>query len=301
MRKGISLALHLGLILGLAACQSPPAGTPFTGEPGSFEAASCEAVSGEPVSAEPTAFAGPDTLWRNGDLVFRCGRSVASDLVLLCEDEPTYSHVGLLARGQDGGWLVVHAAPDEADERGRYDKVMAEPPADFFRPARCRAGGVYRLPVSDTEAARLAAEALRQAGEGRPFDHRFDERDTTAFYCTELIHFLFGKIGIDPTQGRRTRDGLIPFTPPLILPGHLLAHPDLRTVWRFPATSSETCPATGSENGSATFPETDGGGSEKNAYICNIFSKHHAYEILFRPPIVIRLDARGPHGHDRLP
>lgn len=177
----------------------------------------------------------PDSLFLSGDLVFRRGCSAASDLVLLCEDEPVYSHIGLLVYTPDG-WRVVHAAPDEADARGRYDRVMAEPPADFWQPQRCRAGGVYRLPLTGAERERLATEALRLAAEGRPFDHRFDEHDTTAFYCTELICFLYGKIGLEPSQGRRTRDHLIPFSPPLILPGHLLAHPDLQTIWRFPET-----------------------------------------------------------------
>lgn len=246
------LGLILGMVLGMASCQRPPTGDPtsVTGDPTAIPR------PGRPVSAEPASvFVWPDTLFQEGDLVFRRGRSVSSDLVLLCEKEPTYSHVGLLIRGNDGSWLIVHAAPDEADERGRYDKVMAEPPADFFRPSRCRAGGVFRLPVSATEAAALAAEARRQAGEGRPFDHRFDEKDTTAFYCTELIQFLFGKIGLDPSQGRRTRDGLIPFSPPLILPGHLLAHPDLRAVWRFPTAGPAPHPETRPE----TFRENDGG------------------------------------------
>ncbi len=195
--------------------------------------AAIEAETG--ASAELMATAIPDTLFQCGDLVFRRGRSAASDLVLLCEDEPVYSHVGLLAYTDDG-WRVVHAAPDEADERGRYDRVMAEPPADFWQPQRCRAGGVYRLPLTKAERALLNTEALRLAAEGRPFDHRFDGLDTTAFYCTELICFLYGQIGLDPSQGRRTRDRLMPFTPPLILPGHLLAHPDLQTIWRFPET-----------------------------------------------------------------
>ncbi|MDE7103507.1 MAG: hypothetical protein K2O46_04555 [Bacteroidales bacterium] len=182
-----------------------------------------------------TALAVPDTLFQCGDLVFRRGRSAASDLVLLCEDEPVYSHVGLLAHTPDG-WRVVHAAPDEAEARGRYDRVVAEPPADFWLPQRCRAGGVYRLPLTEAERELLNTEALRLAADGRPFDHRFDERDTAAFYCTELICFLYTRIGLDPSQGRRTRDRLIPFTPPLILPGHLLACPDLQTIWRFPET-----------------------------------------------------------------
>ena len=180
-----------------------------------------------------TALAMPDTLFRSGDLVFRRGRSAASDLVLLCEDQPVYSHVGLLAYTPDG-WRVVHAAPGEADARGDYDRVVAEPPAVFWQAQRCSAGGLYRLPLTEAERERLNTEALLLAAEGRPFDHRFDEHDTTALYCTELICFLFGKIGLDPSQGRRTRDRLLPFTPPLILPGHLLAHPDLQTVWRFP-------------------------------------------------------------------
>lgn len=185
----------------------------------------------------------PDSLFREGDLVFRRGRGVSSEMVLLCEDEPIYSHVGLLIRTDDAtetepdfdGWIVVHAAPDERGEPGRYDRVMAEPLSDFWRHDRCRAGGVYRFPLDGQATARLTAEARRLAAEGRPFDHRFDERDTTAFYCTELIHFLFAKTGFDATQGRRTRDRQVPFAPPLILPGHLLAHPDLRPVWCFPS------------------------------------------------------------------
>lgn len=185
------------------------------------------------VAVEPTAMAMPDTLFQSGDLAFRCGRGAASDLVLLCEDEPVYSHVGLLVYTTDG-WRIVHAAPGETDTRGRYDRVVAEPPADFWQGQRCRSGGVYRLPLTEFQRETLNTEAIRLSAEGRPFDHRFDGHDTAAFYCTELICFLYGKIGIDPSQGRRTRDRLIPFTPPVILPGHLLSHPDLQTIWRFP-------------------------------------------------------------------
>ncbi|MDE7150097.1 MAG: hypothetical protein K2O01_06800, partial [Bacteroidales bacterium] len=112
--------------------------------------------AGDKVPEAPVAgtTACPDTLFRSGDLVFRRGRSVSSDMVLLCEDKPTYSHVGLLVR-TDSGWLVVHAAPDEADERGRYNRVTAETPYDYWQARRCRAAGVFRLPLSAAEAERL--------------------------------------------------------------------------------------------------------------------------------------------------
>lgn len=69
---------------------------------------------------------------REGDLAFRCGRGVFSRAVMSAEEEPLYSHVGVLVK-EEGTWKVVHAVPGESEFSGDFDRVKAEALDGFFR------------------------------------------------------------------------------------------------------------------------------------------------------------------------
>lgn len=174
----------------------------------------------------------PTLLFQNGDLVFRCGLGFSSNAILMCEDDPMYSHVGVLVK-QGKNCFVVHAAPNEHNGNGKYDKVMREPLSDFWHSKRCSKGGAYRVGISADTLKKITDEALILASEKRPFDHKLSLSDTNAIYCTELIYILFKKHDIDITQGKRLHSSALPFYEDLILPGHILLFQKLKTIYTF--------------------------------------------------------------------
>jgi hypothetical protein len=146
----------------------------------------------------------PDTVrLQSGDLVFRTGISKESRAVTTVDRKSMYTHVGMVV-WTDGGWRVLHAVPSERASKQEEDSVKFEPIGTFFRSDRAVKGGVYRSPVSPEDTLRLLNRALVTYARHPLFDNLFDAEDTTAFYCTELVYFLYQQVlQTDLSEGRR--------------------------------------------------------------------------------------------------
>lgn len=165
---------------------------------------------------------------RDGDLVFRMGLQQVSRIVTTL-DGGDFSHVGILLQ-TDSGWSVVHAVPDEAIA-GEPDRVKCEPLEVFFLPDRARRGAVLRVACSSEKASRAARLAYQKYLEKIVFDHDYDLNDTTKFYCTELVWFVYNRVGVELTEGRR-HQLIFPGRPEwYIFPDDLWQSAVLRLVW----------------------------------------------------------------------
>ena len=138
-----------------------------------------------------------------GDLVFRRGTGVVGHIVTSVDRLGNYSHVGIAVK-RDGEWCVVHAVPHEPDFEGDIDRVKCERLESFVKRYKEGAMGHYRVLVEDSARKVAANNALRLSSLRIPFDHDYNLEDSTAFYCTELVEYLYLLSGISLSGGRRT-------------------------------------------------------------------------------------------------
>lgn len=135
----------------------------------------------------------------SGDVVFRRGGSLASELVLSADGRSTFSHVGIIEVVEGVPW-VVHSVVDEPP--GDPGSVKFEPLGDFLAPDKAIDAAVYRpkLPFhkNGAEAARIA---MSYADRRLPFDRDFDLETPDKMYCTELIWRAYREAGIDLVEG----------------------------------------------------------------------------------------------------
>ncbi len=166
----------------------------------------------------------PYALMQEGDLAFRCGQGMFSRAVTSAQEDPLYSHVGVLVR--DGGlWKVVHAVPAEPDFPGDFDRVKAEPVTAFFAPGRALRGCLVHTGLQDSlRISALAASALRYAADSVRFDGSYSLSDSSSLYCTELVWRLYRRAGIDLSEGRRRRLDVFRIHADCLLPEHLYAY-----------------------------------------------------------------------------
>ncbi len=138
----------------------------------------------------------PDSVQlRVGDVVFRLGESLESNVVNIADRGGLYSHCGIVVDSA-GLFRVVHAVPDELDFPGDSERVKMDPLELFFRVDRAWAGAVCRM--DDSLVAAKAAQAAKAVFlRGTLFDNDYDENDTTKFYCSELIWHAFKHAGYD--------------------------------------------------------------------------------------------------------
>ena len=168
---------------------------------------------------------------QTGDVVFRRGGGVTSHAVLIAEQGGAYSHVGIVVDSA-GMKMIVHAVPDEPDFEGDCDRVKMDPPEVFFNEVRAARGEVCRH--QDTALARNAAKvALEVYRRHTPFDHDYDDADTTRMYCTELVIFAYGKTQ-QPLPGLHPHHlHLVGFESDCFLPSDLQHCKDLKQVTTF--------------------------------------------------------------------
>lgn len=137
-----------------------------------------------------------------GDIVFRQGESMASNAVRVADRNGCYSHIGIVVDSA-GIPMIVHAVPNEPDFEGDTDRVKMDSPKNFFQRSRAEIGEVMRI-SQPQQAQKAAREAFRLYRKGIPFDHEYDETDSTKMYCTELVLYVYQNIGIDLRTGPRT-------------------------------------------------------------------------------------------------
>ena len=131
---------------------------------------------------------------QEGDIVFRCGTSLNSEVVMQADEKGDYSHVGIVVNAL-GKLMVVHAVPDEPDFVGDIATIKMDSINSFFTKAKARNGAICRH--KDSVLAKATAKyAIELYNRHLPFDEDFNASDTTKMYCTELIIFVYKKCGV---------------------------------------------------------------------------------------------------------
>lgn len=191
----------------------------------------CMLVVGCHREGQVVDFVLPDTVQlQTGDLVFRRGESRESRAVTTLDRKGGYTHVGVLLN-VDGRWKVLHAVPNERATKQEKDSVKLEPLGLFFRSDRAVKGGVYRYPVTPEDTLLLLQKGLSLYDRHLLFDSQFDLNDTTAFYCTELVCFLYQQaLRADLSEGRRHN---LPLFSELIFCSDIFRNSRLEEVFTF--------------------------------------------------------------------
>lgn len=133
------------------------------------------------VSSQRRPFMPPDTrVWQTGDIFFSSGNSWKSLCVRAIGGESVerISHCGFIVV-KDGQPMLVHASTD----KGRITMEGVEEYARVNDVSGISAVRLRELP--DTTALRRRLEQLLR--QGKPFDYSFNLKDTSEYYCTELI------------------------------------------------------------------------------------------------------------------
>ncbi|MCD4746546.1 MAG: hypothetical protein K8R58_09615, partial [Bacteroidales bacterium] len=94
-----------------------------------------------------------DLVLKDGDLVFRKGRSIASRVVLITDRASSYSHVGVIYMLNKIPY-VIHTLPDESGNG--IDYVKMEKLSVFFSSDKASRGSVFRLREQYENSAKLA-------------------------------------------------------------------------------------------------------------------------------------------------
>ncbi len=199
-------------------------------------ALSCGIPAPVGIGAQAVTFTRYDSaLIRSGDVVFRRGRSVISDVVVAAESEFRYSHAGVAHVDESGVW-VIHAEPDDA--LGLRGSVKRVPLHEYLSAQSASGAALYREP-SGTHGAKASAAAVAFFEEGRTFDAGFALSTDDALYCTELVWKAYLAAGVDVTRGGRASLTFPVGQPPYILPGTLAASGGLVAVPGFAREDAE--------------------------------------------------------------
>ena len=168
---------------------------------------------------------------QNGDLVFRKGRSVESQMVLFSDQESDYSHVGIVYM-IEGEAYVIHTVPDELESS--IDYIKMEKIEEFFNSEKASKGSVLRTKTEYISFALLAAQKAKCFYDRKIiFDDAFDLKTEDKLYCTELVWKAYQENGVDLVQGKFDKLFLPISKGDMIFPSSLLKSHYLNEIYKF--------------------------------------------------------------------
>lgn len=132
-------------------------------------------------------------LIQEGDIILRMGEGWLSQFICKhLHDTIRVSHCGILVKSE-ADWKVIHVLSKEVSDT---DGVQSCPLDQFT--AESEKGSIRIARLKQGSAKVLAGKARYYLNRKIPFDHQFDWKDSTAFFCSELpLHILKYHMGIN--------------------------------------------------------------------------------------------------------
>ena len=166
---------------------------------------------------------------QNGDLIFRRGTSIESQIVLLTDQNSEYSHVGMIYK-MNGKLFVIHTVPKENDSDPGYIKL--ESIDEFLAEGKATRTAVYRLIHNLTEKINTASSyAYNCYSKKFCFDNNYDLVTDSQLYCTELIWKAYKKAGVDLVRDRLRNISFIITNKIMIMPSSIIESKLLEKVY----------------------------------------------------------------------
>lgn len=135
---------------------------------------------------------------KNGDVLLRYGVGLWSEIFRISNPtDKRFSHVGIVVEKSPGNFVVVHAEGSDITGKG----AVWEEPFDSYVTRSISVGIARPHAVSGD----LLAEKV-QKFIGQPFDCKFNTKDHSEIYCTELVDLALKEI--DPNIALKI-DGLM--------------------------------------------------------------------------------------------
>jgi hypothetical protein len=171
---------------------------------------------------------------QSGDLIFRRGEGVLSQMLFSADKNSTFSHVGIIKLVNNRP-LVIHASTGEplgTDAIVRMDSLET-----FLKRDKTSAIAIYRLKEGSLKTSEKVANiAQKYADQKLAFDSDFDLKTPDRLYCTELVWKAYQEAGIDLVDGKFDQLN-IPFKQGFyLLPSRLLASQYLKKVYSLSLT-----------------------------------------------------------------
>jgi len=165
---------------------------------------------------------------QNGDLIFRRGTSIESQVVLLTDQNSEYSHIGMIYK-INGKLFIIHTVPKENDDDPGYIKL--EPIDEFLSGGKAVRVAVYRLIQNSSEKINIASSyAYNCYIKKLCFDNNYDLVTDAQLYCTELIWKAYNRAGIDLVNNRLRNINLIITSKIMIMPSSIIESKLLKKV-----------------------------------------------------------------------
>jgi len=143
--------------------------------------------SNEPIQ-KPIDKPSIDSIIQEGDIIIKCGHGQISRLITKTLDEEIdISHSAILIK-EKGELALLHSVSGTLAETDGVQKISLK---KFLTDVKKGTFFILRPEIDSTKTQLVVSQALSKLEEDIPFDHEFNNADSTEFYCSEFIQFIF--------------------------------------------------------------------------------------------------------------
>ena len=166
---------------------------------------------------------------KNGDLIFRRGVSLESQIVLLSDGESEYSHIGIIYI-INGKPFVIHSVPAESEIENEC--IRLEVLEDFLSGDKASKFALYRFNNELHDESQTAGSFAYDCYLHKySFDNDYDLKSNTKLYCTELVWKAYKHAGVDLVENRYKRINFIMINKNMIMPSSLTESKLLKIIY----------------------------------------------------------------------
>ncbi|MEI6883685.1 MAG: YiiX/YebB-like N1pC/P60 family cysteine hydrolase [Bacteroidota bacterium] len=155
---------------------------------------------------------------RDGDLVFRRGKSIESLAVLVADNNAAYSHIGMIIMNGKKPF-AIHVEPAENNDPD--DRVKEESLIDFLGNEKASHFAIYRSHLRKEGLSRATVKAKSFFYGKIRFDNSYDLLTDQRMYCSELIlkAYQYGDPTINSILSNMEDVGILVARRKILMPG----------------------------------------------------------------------------------